>query len=69
MFQGQFDLEDQRQGHQFSNFSEIFMWSIHGSSLKVKFKTIQKLSLVLAWSRDIWGELFRYPVHEKNYQN
>ena len=46
MFQGQFDLEDQGQGlgHQFSNFSETFMWSIHGSSLKVKFKTIQKLS-------------------------
>ena len=40
-FQGKFYLEDQGQGHQFSNSSETFMWSIHGSSLKVKFKMPQ----------------------------
>ena len=43
-FQGQFDLEDLGQGHQFSNSSENFMRSIHVSSLKVKFKTIQKFT-------------------------
>ena len=44
MCQGQFDLEDQFQSHQFSNSSETFVWSIHGSSLKIKFKTPQYLS-------------------------
>ena len=38
-FQGQFDLEDQGQGKQFSNSPDT-----HGSSLKIKFKTPQKLS-------------------------
>ena len=42
IFQGQFDLEE--QGHQFLYSPETFMLSIHGSSLKVKFKPIQKLS-------------------------
>ena len=42
MFQGQFDLKDQGQGHQFSNSSKTIM-SIHSSSLKLKFKIIQKL--------------------------
>ena len=44
MFQGQYDLEDQSQGHQFSNSSETLMRSIHGSSLKIKFKTTQNIS-------------------------
>ena len=44
-FQAQFDLEDQGQGHTFLYLSETFMWSIHGLSLKVKFKTIQKLCM------------------------
>ena len=39
----QFDLEDQGEGHQVSNSRETFMWSIYGSSLKVKFQMIQKL--------------------------
>ena len=38
MFQGQFDLENQGQ---VLNLFE--MWSIHGSSLKVKFQMLQKL--------------------------
>ena len=45
MFQGQFDLEDQSQGHQFSNSFETIMWSNQDSKLKVKFKMIQKFSL------------------------
>ena len=36
-FEGQFDLEDQGQGHKFLEWSKTFRWSIHSSSLKVKF--------------------------------
>ena len=35
-FQGQFDLEGQAQGHQFSNPSEKFRCLINSSSKKVK---------------------------------
>ena len=37
-FKGQFDLEGQGQGHQFSNTSEIFRWSINSLSVKVNSK-------------------------------
>ena len=37
-FKGQFDLEGQGQGHQFSNLSEIFRWSINSLSVKAKFQ-------------------------------
>ena len=33
-----FDLEGQGQGHQFSNLSEIFRWSINSLSVKAKFQ-------------------------------
>ena len=35
--EGQFDLEDQGQGHQFSKSSKTFRSSINSASLKVKF--------------------------------
>ena len=44
-FQGQFDLECQGQGHQFSNPSEIFTCSINSLSWKVKFKMVQCLTV------------------------
>ena len=45
MFQGLFDLEDQGQSHQFSNLSETFMWTMHGSSLKVKIQSNSKVTV------------------------
>ena len=36
-FEGQFDLEDQDQGHQFSKSYETFSSSTNSSSLKIKF--------------------------------
>ena len=38
MFKFQFDLECQGQGHQFSNTSEIFSWSLNSLSVKAKFQ-------------------------------
>ena len=40
-FQGQFDLEGQGQGHQFSNLSETFRCLINSSSWKLKFEVVQ----------------------------
>ena len=37
MFEGQFDLEGQDQGHKFFKYCMTFRRSIHSSSLKVKF--------------------------------
>ena len=44
-FQGQFDLEGQSQTHQCSKPAETFRWSIHSSSVKVKFQMGQSKSL------------------------
>ena len=44
MFQGQFDFEDQGNDNQVLNLFKTFIRPIHGSSLKVKFEMIQKLS-------------------------
>ena len=43
--------EDQSQGHQFSNLSEIFMWSINGSINGLKVK-IQNNSKVITFTRN-----------------
>ena len=43
-FEGQFDLEGQGQGHQFSNPSETFRCLTNGSSWKVKYELVQCLT-------------------------
>ena len=37
-FKGQFDLDGQGQGHQFSNMSEIFRFLTNSSSVNAKFQ-------------------------------
>ena len=44
-FQGQFNLEGQGQGHQFSNLSEIFRRSINSLNVTAKFHMGQYKSL------------------------
>ena len=56
-FQGQFDIEGEDQGHQFSNSFEIIRWSMNSLNVNKKFQIGQYKSLkqnILQVCRPIW---------------
>ena len=50
-FKDQLDLEGQGQGHQFSNTSETFRYSINSLSWKVKFEIVRCLTVKIKFCK------------------